>query len=284
MILVNGEPVDTVPADDRGLAYGDGLFETLRARSGSLPLLDYHLDRLFAGLHALGFPGLSREMVCDELGEAARAEPDGVVKLIVTRGSGARGYRLPVDREPRRIVMTAPVSPDLAAWQTEGVALRVCTTLLEGPSALDGVKHLNRLSQVLARAEWDDPGIHEGLMRDAKGRIVEGTMSNLFAVRGKRLLTPPIGSGCGAGVHGVMRRLALERAKARGIECHESFLADDELETADELFITNGVIGVCPVRQLASASGKRTFGIGTMTRLLQAETENELERRTCSDD
>lgn len=280
MILVDGQRVDSVPANDRGLAYGDGVFETLRARKRKLPLIDYHLERLFAGLRVLGIPPVSREILRRELREGARENPDGIVKLIVTRGSGARGYRVPVDCEPRRIITTAPISIDLTAWRERGVVLRVCTTPLEGPRALDGLKHLNRLSQVLARAEWRDPGIHEGLMRDAAGHIVEGTMSNLFAVCNNALITPPVGPG----VRGVMRRLVLEIAAANGIETAERFLDDAAIETADELFITNSVISVCPVRQLALGSASCAFGIGTMTRVLQTEIENELERRACSDD
>ncbi len=276
MTFIDGQRVDTLPADDRGLAYGDGVFETLRARKGRLPLLDYHLERLFAGLGVLGIPRVPVEILRRELRDAARENPEGVIKLIVTRGSGTRGYRTPADCAPRRIITAAPLGIDLAAWRARGVALRICVTPLEGPRALDGLKHLNRLSQVLARAEWRDPGIHEGLMRNAAGRLVEGTMSNLFAVRNGLLLTPPVG----AGVRGVMRRLVLELAAARDIETAERFLDDAEIETADELFITNSVIGVCPVQRLA----KRRFRIGTMTRLMQAETENELERRACSDD
>ncbi|HEX7031213.1 MAG TPA: aminotransferase class IV, partial [Gammaproteobacteria bacterium] len=128
MILVDGRRVDRVPADDRGLAYGDGLFETLRARRGRLPLLDYHLERLFAGLEVLGFPPLRRDLLHDELLEAAGECPEGVVKLIVTRGSGARGYLAPANCEPRRIVSTANRRPDISGWREQGVVLRICRT------------------------------------------------------------------------------------------------------------------------------------------------------------
>lgn len=274
-MLVNGQPSGTVPADDRGLAYGDGLFETMRARRGVLPLLDYHLERLQAGLRVLEFPDLPEPELRRELRTAARAHPDGIVKLIVTRGSG-RGFRAPPGGEARRIVMSMPAGDEPGTWREQGVILRYCRTLLEGPRALAGLKHLNRLPQVLARAEWNDAGIHEGLMRDTAGRVIEGTMSNFFLVRNEELITPPVG----AGVSGVMRRLVLETGAAMGTAICERFVTDAEIETANEIFITNAVIGICPVRQI----GDRRHGVGTMTRRLQDAVESELERRACSDD
>lgn len=278
MILVNGREVSSLPADDRGLAYGDGLFETLQARRGRLPLLGYHLERLFEGLHALRFPDVSSQQLANELRLAAQSHGDGVVKLIVTRGSGGRGYRSPEMVEPRRIITTGGAPAQHAAWRKDGMQLRYCETPLEGPTALAGIKHLNRLPQVLARAEWNDADVHEGLMRDAAGHVVEGTMSNLFVVRGGQLATPPL--ECGGSVRGVMRRLVLELAGRRGIGHHEQVLDDTDMARADEVFVTNAVIGVCPVRRIDNTR----VAIGTMTRLLQADVENELERRACSDD
>lgn len=274
MILVDGKPADMIPADDRGLAYGDGLFETLRARHGQLPLLDYHLQRLEAGLHALGFPSVARDVLVHELQVAAADVRDGIVKLIVTRGSAGRGYAPPRDAAVRRIVQTAPLPPHVDEWRKSGVNVRFCTTPLAGPSALDGLKHLNRLPQVLARAEWNDPDIHEGLMRDMQGRVIEGTMSNIFIVRDAILLTPSIA----AGVRGVMRRFVLERAEALGVSTRECFVTDEEISSADEVFITNSVIGVCPVVR----AGSQPYRIGTITRQLQSAVDTELEHRACS--
>lgn len=277
MILVDGREADAVPVDDRGLAYGDGMFETLCVHRGCLPLMNYHLERLFTGLHTLDFPQISRQVLIDELEHAARRSGDDIVKLIVTRGSGGRGYAPPENTEPRRIIVTSAASASLAEWRRAGVVLRHCATVLDGPQRLAGLKHLNRLPQVLARAEWRDAEIHEGLMRDAQGHVTEGTMSNLFIIDGAGvLMTPPIGAG---GVRGVMRRLVLELATARGLDCREASLDDAKIETAGEIFITNSIIGICPVRRIENTA----YGIGTMTRLLQADVENELERRACSD-
>ena len=274
MILVDGKVTNMVPVDDRGLAYGDGLFETLRARHGQLPLLDLHLQRLESSLRALGFPSVSRDVLVHELQMAAADIRDGIVKLIVTRGSAGRGYAPPPGAATRRIVQTSPLPAHIGEWCESGVNARFCTTPLTGPSALDGLKHLNRLPQVLARAEWNDGEFHEGLMRDEQGRAIEGTMSNLFLVNGETLLTPPIA----AGVRGVMRRFVLERAAAFNIATRECFVTDEQILSADEIFITNSVIGVCPVVRV----GSQPYRIGTITRQLQSAVDTELEHRACS--
>lgn len=276
MILVDGEKMSMIPVDDRGLAYGDGVFETLRARRGQLPLLDFHLHRLETGLHALGFPSVPRDVLVHELQIAAADVGDGIVKLIVTRGSAARGYAPLQDTAARRIVQTSPLPPHVNEWRESGVNVRFCTTPLAGPSALDGLKHLNRLPQVLARAEWNDAEFHEGLMRDTQGRVIEGTMSNIFIMHDAALLTPPIA----AGVRGVMRRFVLERAEALGVSARESFITDEEILSAEEIFITNSVIGVCPVVRI----GRQPYRVGTITRRLQSAVDTEQELRACSAD
>lgn len=273
MILVNGEASDRVAVDDRGLGYGDGVFETLRARRGRLPLLGYHLDRLFAGLSALGIPHPERRPLKDELWRAAAEEPCGVVKLTVTRGSGGRGYAAPARVTVTRIVQNFPLPEFVSDWQERGVRVMFCKTPLEGPRALAGLKHLNRLPQVLAQREVDSQDYDEGLMRNSGGQLVEGIRTNLFVRVREHLMTPPTG----AGVEGVMRRLVMELAEGAGIEVVERHISDAEFNVAEEIFVTNAIAGVCPVRQVED----RTLGIGTMTRLLQSNVENELERRTC---
>lgn len=271
MIRVDGRETDALPADDRGLAYGDGLFETLRACNGILPLLDRHLERLFAGLRQLQFPPLPINLVAEELQRAARDFPDGVVKLIVTRGSGGRGYRRPSPVHARRIVQAMQAPQHVAAWRTHGIRVHLCETRLAAPAVLHGLKHLNRLPQVLARAEWDDPEIHEGLMQDDAGNIIEGTMSNLFLVNAGTLQTPAVGPG----VRGVMRDFVRELATIAGFECREAPVRLADLHAADEVFMTNSVIGICPVVRI----GKQQFATGTITRQLQLRVEQEFRHR-----
>jgi 4-amino-4-deoxychorismate lyase len=182
----------------------------------------------------------------------------GTVKILVTRGSGPRGYAPPPHPRPTRIVGFMPATPDEAAAWRQGVTVRFCQTALGHSPALAGLKTLGRLEQVLARAEWADPAIAEGLMCDPEGRIVCGTMSNVFAVSKGRLMTPDLKQ---CGVRGVMRRVVMELAKRLGLEVRETALSGADIRKADELFVTNALIGLWPV----SRCEQRSYEIGPVT-------------------
>jgi 4-amino-4-deoxychorismate lyase len=192
--MINGEIKELFPATDRGLHYGDGLFETIAVINGRPTLWQAHMERLQCGCELLGIPLPDLQQLHEEASSLCSSEERVVLKLMITRGSGGRGYRPPQDVLSQRILFRYPWpdSPDLS----HGIQLRVCQTPLACNPALAGIKHLNRLEQVLARAEWDDPAIHEGLMCDLDGRVKEGTMSNLFWVEDSQLFTPDL-SRCG---------------------------------------------------------------------------------------
>lgn len=247
MILVDGRPAETVTAADRGLQYGDGLFETLAVRRGRPELWDRHLRRLAGGCARLGLPAPDPATLAGEAAGLCRGVDRGVLKLLLTRGAGGRGYRPPPAPRPTRILSLHPWPDYPPAWWREGVVARVCRQPLSLNPALAGLKHLNRLDQVLARAEWDNPAVAEGLMLDPLGRVVEGTMSNLFLGRRGVLYTPRLDQ---AGVAGVMRALVLELAARQGLSCREVNVSLADLEAADEVFLCNSVVGLWPVRRL----------------------------------
>jgi len=247
---VNGAEQDQIAVSDRGLRYGDGLFETMAVRAGRIPLLDRHLARLSLGLRRLGIEGVDVARLGGDVRRRCAAADRGVARLTVTRGSSARGYQPPVVAEPNWILALSEWPQGLAASARDGVVIRLCRQRLASQPALAGIKHLNRLEQVLARAEWRDPGIAEGLMLDDAGRPVCGTMSNLFVVRDGRLLTPSVDR---CGVAGVMRGLVLELAGEAGLDCSQADLSLEDALTADEMFLTNAIIGIWPVRQCAQA-------------------------------
>lgn len=261
MILINGEPLDFIPATDRGLHYGDGLFETLAVRNGRAQLWEEHMGRLLHGCSRLGIPLPDVALLAAETAKVCEGEQHAVVKIIITRGSGGRGYRPPAQPVPQRLLMRFPWPdyPDV----TSGVTLRLCTTSLSCNPALAGIKHLNRLEQVLARSEWSDDSVAEGLMLDCEGYVIEGTMTNLFAVRGGVLLTPDL-ERCG--VAGVMRRQVLSLAKGLGFACDVVRLRAEELYAMDELFVSNSLIGIWPVSRLEQAC----YGVGPVTRGLMS--------------
>ncbi len=204
-IWINGRRGTVIDCRDRGLQYGDGLFETMLVRRRRVRLLELHLDRLTDGCKRLRLSipaaAIEREIIL-----RARQCQDGVLKLIVTRGRGARGYRPTGDERCTRVLSQNPVPAAPAGIRT----VRLCRTRLGINPDLAGLKTLNRLESVMARAEWRDARIWEGLMRDVEGSVVCGTMSNVFLRRGSTLMTPALDR---CGVAGVMRRWVLEQAK-----------------------------------------------------------------------
>ncbi len=210
---VNGVAVDCVDASDRGLLYGDGLFETMAVSNGRVSSWSRHVARLLAGCERLGM-AVDTMQLAQEADELLVGTGQGVLKVIVTRGSGGRGYRVPDKAAPRRILQLHPWPEFPATARETGVAVRLCTTRLCQNPLLAGIKHLNRLEQVLARREWQDPQIAEGLLQDADGRLVEGTMSNLFLVRDQVLLTPDLRR---CGVAGIMRSIILDLAERQSL-------------------------------------------------------------------
>lgn len=259
--LINGVPATCIDVHDRGFHYGDGLFETFAVSNGGPALWDRHMQRLQLGCQRLNFPAIDPALLWGEAmsllsGNAISGSggvAQGVLKIIVTRGGGGRGYRAP---SPSSVLATGGATrilalypwPDYpAAFWSEGVTVRVCATRLGWCPALAGIKHLNRLEQVLARSEWDDASVPEGLMLDIQGNVIEGTMTNLFVVRHGQLLTPDV-SQCG--VAGVMRSWILAWARVAGIPSAVTAVTLDMVSSADEVFLCNSVIGLWPVREV----------------------------------
>jgi len=183
MFLINGELNETLSAQDRGLHYGDGVFETIAVNKGNLLCWDKHYERLQFGCQILDFACPAKELLQNEAQQVI-SDAKEVLKIILTRGAGGRGYNPPKQITPTRIVANYPW-PDYSDKQVkEGVKVRICDFRLGFNPKLAGIKHLNRLEQVLARNEWTDMGIAEGLMLDQNDNIIEGTMSNIFMVQG----------------------------------------------------------------------------------------------------
>lgn len=259
---VDGQPAQQIPLSDRGLAYGDGLFETIAVRAGRMPLLERHLARLAEGCRRLALP-LEPGLVQDELQRFAAELGQGVAKLIITRGDGLRGYGAPQPTQCRRILTGNPLPAYPSAHRQQGIALYPCRTRLARQPLLAGLKHLNRLEQVLARSEWQDVRYAEGLMRDTRGLLIEGVFSNLFLVRGAVLQTPDL-QRCG--VAGTLRAELLARAQAAGITLQVRDLSLQDLRVADEVFMCNSLYGIWPV----VAWRAQRWEVGPLTRTLQA--------------
>lgn len=261
---INGRPGDLLPVTDRGLQYGDGLFETLAVKAGRITLLDYHLERLHEGCRRLQLHAPSENILRAELFSAAAGQATAVLKLIVTRDSVGRGYQFTGDAKTTRILTRHPWPEYPLEYNEHGVHLRICDAHLGHNRRLAGLKHLNRLEQVLARAEWSEiDQVQEGLMLDEEGSVVEGTMSNVFVWLDHGVLATPDLRRCG--VAGVMRRHLLERAEQMGVAVRVANLSLTELMRAQEIFVCNSLIGVWPV----TAIGHWKYSIGSMSRQAQ---------------
>ncbi len=268
MILINGQQGSQLDITDRGLHYGDGLFETIAIRSGKPQLWLAHMDRLAAGCRRLGIVELDQQLLLKEATQLCADSDRAVLKIIITRGSGGRGYRVPQKPQPTRLLLSYPW-PE-SADETSPYNLRLCQTFLSCNPALAGIKHLNRLEQVLARNEWDDDAIDEGVMTDQHGNVIEGIASNLFVVRGGELLTPDV-SRCG--VSGVMRAKVLELSAELGITSSTGTIHRDEMAQMDEVFMTNAILGIRPVARFEEVA----YGDNPVTQRLQMALQHAME-------
>lgn len=252
LISVNGVLGAAVSPLDRGFTYGDGVFETCRVHQGKIPLWDYHLHRLERSAERLQIP-LDTQLLIryrDTLLENIDLSVviDAVVKITLTRGEGGRGYRQPERAKPTYCIGLFPGSPMPSFAFDNGVSVRLCNLRLSSNRSLAGMKHLNRLESILARAEWQDE-FAEGILLDEQARVIEATASNVFAVKNGQLYTPDLSS---TGVDGVMRRFILERvAPAAGLASQVVEMQLEFLAAADELFLCNSVFGIWPVKHLS---------------------------------
>lgn len=247
MILVDGLPANAVPADDRGFTYGDGVFRTLAVRKGRAQWWPQQYAKLAADCGALDITPPSESGLLGDLQVIAAQLPDCALRITVTRGSGGRGYVAPEKPQSRRVVSAHPLPEYPAQWLEQGISLRVCDLRLSAQPRLAGIKHLNRLENVLARAEWSDPAIAEGLLLDEAGNVIEGTRCNVFIVEDGALLTPDL-SRCG--VAGVTRDLVIAAAGRNGLLCRVETISRRRLEAATEVLLVNSLIGVWPVAAL----------------------------------
>jgi 4-amino-4-deoxychorismate lyase len=263
-VLVNGKPASEVSVLDRGLQFGEGVFETIACLEGRARFLPLHLERLEFGCERLGIrpPGLE-EASAEILGLVSGIER-AIVKLLVTGGEAlARGYARSGSETATRITIRYPWPHDDPTQLHDGVMARTLTLRLGENPRLAGLKHCNRLEQILARTELaNDPHLAEGILFSSSGNLVSGTMSNVFLVRESCLLTPRIDQ---CGVAGVMRRVVLREARRVGIPTRECELRAENLAAADEVFLTNARIGIWPVRSVDA----RVLTPGPVTRHLQ---------------
>lgn len=261
-VLINGARQTHIDVADRGFQYGDGLFETLEVLQGIPLFLEHHLDRLQTGCERLQIPMPDRHLLIREACELTAHAAQAVLKIIITRGPGGRGYLQPETIQTTRLLALSPYPDFPRHYQTDGVVVRFCRHRLGMNPDLAGIKHMNRLEQILARAEWKGERFQEGLMINQQGHVIEGTMSNVFYYHRHKLKTPPVDQ---CGVAGIVRALVVNEAMRLSIDVQECYFTPEQLLQADEIFVTNSIIGIWPVNSLAD----KKFACGPVTRKLQ---------------
>jgi 4-amino-4-deoxychorismate lyase len=267
MILVNGKQTDRIGIKDRGLQYGDGLFETIAYRNKKLEFCDEHIERLKEGCITLNIPTqILSELYNDFSLITQRVEEDAVIKVIITHGEGGRGYKQPDFASPSRIASLHPF-PDYPESNQQGVRVTRCRQIVSQNPTLAGLKHLNRLEQVLARSEWSDSDIAEGLMCNINGDLIEGTMTNLFIVKQNTLFTPDLSL---SGINGIIRKRVISLAQTLSIPLEITQITESDLAASDEVFLTNSIIGIWPVTQI---DDQKSYIYGPITQQLQKALE-----------
>ncbi|MDH3343046.1 MAG: aminodeoxychorismate lyase [Gammaproteobacteria bacterium] len=269
-ISINGISAGHLSVMDRGLHYGDGLFETIACVDGALQFWDEHIERMRGGAARLGIelPAIEnfKDDVCVLLDK--NTITNGIVKLILTRGESERGYRSPSPQKTTRIVVISdlPEYPD--EFKTQGIKACFCQHPVSKNTALAGIKHLNRLDNVIARNEWHDE-YQEGLMLDDSEHVIEGTMSNVFFVKNGELYTPSLKF---SGVEGVIRGQILSIADELGINTRIAEIKKEDVKDMDEIFVCNSIIGLWPVSALA----ENNYQLGSVTQKISTALQQRM--------
>lgn len=269
---IAGPAAKAVNADlVRGLAYGDGLFETMCVDAGRAQFLRLHLERLLDGCRRLSI-GCDESALRREIATVVDFGVAGLLKIIVVRAGVQRGYASRRHAGSHRLLQFFPQVVSGFFNRQPPAILRLCRQRLALQPTLAGMKHLNRLEQVLARAEWSDPHITEGLMLDSNGHVIEAVSSNIFCVRDGKILTPSLQQ---CGVAGVLRRVVIDYL---GVNVTEQNLTLDDFYRADEVFITSTLRGIQPVTQLDCVH----WQCGSVTIALQQKLEQLLAQSSLS--
>ncbi len=245
MLLINGREQEYLAASDRATQFGDGCFTTARIQDGDVSLLTEHLRRLQDACGKLFIPFAQWAVLEDEMRHLASGRASGVLKVIISRGGGGRGYSGADCQNPTRILSVSAYPTHYERWREEGVTLSLSPLRLGRNPHLAGIKHLNRLEQVLIRRYLEQSHGDEALVLDSEGWVTECCAANIFWRKGRDVFTPNLEQ---AGVDGIMRQLCLRQLASSDYRVVEVNASPDALNAADEVIICNALMPVLPVR------------------------------------
>ena len=270
LIAVNGIIDAQVSPLDRGFNYGDGVFETCKMTNAKISLWKFHSERLLNSCKKLNIP-VDLNVIEVQLAKLVLAVDkvdvnSAIIKIIVTRGQGGRGYGISNVSNPTIVIGIFPAAQYPDFYFSEGVNVRLCNQRLSCNKNLAGLKHLNRLEQILARSEWQDENIAEGIVLDVNDNVIEAVFSNIFLIKGGELFTPDLSE---AGVAGVMRRFIIEIvAPEARVDIYIKKCALKDLINTDEVFLCNSNYGIWPVKKII-ADKVHEFNANPITYKLQ---------------
>lgn len=251
--LINGKSDASISPLDRGFAYGDGVFRTMLVNAALPDAWDLHYQKLVMDCNRLGIHCPAAHVLMADIAQIFESQQLAVAKIIISRGISVRGYAINPAAETTRVLIQSPYPHYPAINFSEGIALHLCNLRLAHQPLLAGIKHLNRLENIMARREWDEPMLADGLLMDYWGNVIECTMSNVFARFGNELVTPDL-TQCG--VEGVTRQRILEACAQLNLQARVMNILLPELLRADEVIICNSLFGAWQVRSVGSRSWK----------------------------
>ncbi|MGI2258428.1 aminodeoxychorismate lyase [Shewanella sp. GXUN23E] len=247
-IWIGDARVTAIDPADRALAYGDGLFATMNVSAQQICYLESHLRRLSDGAARLGFCWHPSSALRQRLNELASEHPEACIKLLLSRGVGGRGYQAPAMASPMVIISVHPLPPHYVQWQQQGICLGRSPVTLGCQPLLAGMKHLNRLEQVLIKAHMADD-VDDVWVTDAQGHVIEASAGNLFLINDMQVTVP---SHAYAGVSGVMREQVIEALLDMGLNVAAADISEAQLLAASHVLVTNSLMGAVPVSRIAN--------------------------------
>lgn len=245
MFFINGKPQSDLPVDDRATQFGDGCFTTARVVDGKIHFLPSHLQRLYDACQRLMIPFHEWSLLEQEMQSLAGEHAQAVLKVILSRGSGGRGYSSNACVNPTRILSISAWPVHYQRWREEGISLTLSPVRLGRNPLLAGIKHLNRLEQVLIRAHLEQTDAHDALVLDSEGWLTECCAANIFWRKGEGVFTPRVDQ---AGVNGIMRQHCIQLLNASHYRLQEVNVTQAALADVDEVIICNALMPVLPVR------------------------------------
>ena len=263
MFQINGKLTNKISVEDRAVQYGDGVFETIAVKENLLEFWKEHYLRLNKGCKVLKIKCPSELFLKKEINKFVKKikKKKFILKIIISRGIGGRGYNLPKKAKPTRILGAYNWPNYSKANLKKGIKMDVCKIKIATQPYLSQIKHLNRLEQIIARSEWQGKNISESIMLDFNKNVIEGTMSNIFGVKKNIFYTPEIEF---SGIQGVMRNQILKLLKKNKEKYKIKKIKLKELLNFDEVFVCNSIFGIWPVKQIL----KKNFSFGKKTKEL----------------